>query len=237
MGEPVNALAPRHPGFGHHALAAGVPPRTSRAAAASAIVALHVAAFAALWISPHRTMIATSAPVMYLVQGGAPASATPKPLPAPPVPKPAPRTDTPVREKSAPANDARPAPAETIAAPAAGHAAQTPVPQASITAPVAERPTPPPLVLPDANAAYLANPPPEYPKASRRMGEQGRVILRVLIGTDGRAHRAEVRVTSGYDRLDEAALKAVLAWKYEPGRRHGVPESMWFDVPVQFVLG
>jgi protein TonB len=237
MGEPVNALAPRHPGFGHHALAAGVPPRTSRAAAASAIVALHVAAFAALWISPHRTAIATSAPVLVLMQLGAPTSAPPKPLPHAPAPKTATRTEAPAPEVTVPPSDSSTAPPEAVPAPVASIGTERTAPSPLITAPVAERPTPPPLVLPDANAAYLANPPPEYPKASRRMGEQGRVILRVLIGTDGKAHRAEVRVSSGYERLDEAALKAVLAWKYEPGRRHGVPESMWFDVPVQFVLG
>jgi protein TonB len=90
--------------------------------------------------------------------------------------------------------------------------------------------------LPSASAAYLNNPPPEYPRLSRRFNEQGRVVLRVLIGIDGAAAKAEIGASSGYERLDSAALQAVLRWRYVPGRRNGVAEAMWFNVPVQFVL-
>lgn len=89
---------------------------------------------------------------------------------------------------------------------------------------------------PSAQAAYLNNPPPAYPALSRRLGEQGRVVLRVRIEVDGTASAAEVRTSSGYERLDRAALEAVLRWRYVPGKRNGVPEAMWFLVPIQFVL-
>jgi protein TonB len=92
------------------------------------------------------------------------------------------------------------------------------------------------LQLPSSDADYLRNPQPEYPPLSRRLGEQGRVVVNVLIGTDGSAQKAEILSTSGFDRLDQAALSTVRAWRYVPGKRSGVPEAMWFAVPIQFVL-
>ncbi len=72
---------------------------------------------------------------------------------------------------------------------------------------------------------------------SRRLGESGRVIVRVLIGTDGRAQEAHVHKSSGYDRLDRVALETARdRWRYRPGTRNGVPEAMWFNVPLNFVL-
>lgn len=91
-------------------------------------------------------------------------------------------------------------------------------------------------MLPSTSADYLRNPPPVYPPVSKRLGEQGRVVLRVLIDTEGRAEKAEIRESSGYERLDQAALKTVLQWRYVPGKRGGVPETMWFNVPINFVL-
>lgn len=68
------------------------------------------------------------------------------------------------------------------------------------------------------------------------MGEQGKVILRVLIGMDGNAQRAEIQKSSGFERLDKAAYETVLRWRYLPGKRNGVAEAMWFNVPLNFVL-
>lgn len=90
--------------------------------------------------------------------------------------------------------------------------------------------------LPSSDAAYLNNPKPAYPMMSKRLGEQGKVVVRVLIGADGIAQQAELRTSSGYDRLDKAALDTVLKWRYIPGKRGGVPEAMWFNVPINFVL-
>ena len=72
---------------------------------------------------------------------------------------------------------------------------------------------------------------------SKRLGEQGRVTLRVLIGADGSAKDAQVQKSSGYERLDQVALETVRnQWRFVPGKRNGVPEDMWFEVPVNFVL-
>lgn len=68
------------------------------------------------------------------------------------------------------------------------------------------------------------------------MGEQGLVVVRVLIGADGIPMKNEVRQSSGFERLDLAALATTLKWRYVPGTRGGRPEAMWFNVPIHFVL-
>ncbi len=126
-----------------------------------------------------------------------------------------------------------------VAAPVVASANSTPAtPSAPAAAPSASvgKPAPPSLVLPSSDADYLNNPPPAYPRLSKRMGEQGTVIVRVFIGLQGTAEQAEIRTSSGYDRLDKAALDTVQRWRYVPGKRHGNPEAMWFNVPVRFVL-
>jgi protein TonB len=92
------------------------------------------------------------------------------------------------------------------------------------------------VVLPSNDADYLINPTPTYPSMSRRMGEQGTVIVRAFINTEGRAEKAEIRTSSGYIRLDEAALATVQRWRYVPSKRAGVAEAMWFNVPIRFLL-
>ena len=116
----------------------------------------------------------------------------------------------------------------------------------SATAPVAPAPSvvvpaapaaPTKVDLPTTVADYQAKSPPVYPAMSRRMGEQGRVVMRVLIGADGVPQQAEVLQSSGHGRLDRAAADAVMRWRYVPGKRGGVPETMWFQVPIEFKLG
>ena len=91
-------------------------------------------------------------------------------------------------------------------------------------------------ILPSSHADYLNNPAPSYPAISRRLGEQGKVVIRVLIGKDGMAQQGNIHHSSGYDRLDQAALRAVMRWRYVPGRRDGMAQDMWFNVPINFAL-
>ena len=125
---------------------------------------------------------------------------------------------------NAPAGSLASAPSAPAAPAAAG-----PAPPAAPSAPAA-------VQLPSSNADYLQNPKPAYPPLSRRLGEQGKVIVRVLIGADGVPRKAELRQASGFDRLDRAALDTTLQWRYVPGKRGGVAEEMWFNVPINFVL-
>lgn len=71
---------------------------------------------------------------------------------------------------------------------------------------------------------------------SKKLNEQGSVIMRVLIGADGLPQKAEIRKSSGFDRLDQSAATTVMKWRYVAGRRAGVAEAMWFNVPINFVL-
>jgi protein TonB len=96
--------------------------------------------------------------------------------------------------------------------------------------------TPPRIELPLVAAEYLRIPKQAYPALSQRLGEQGRVIVRILIGADGNALRAEISRSSGFERLDQTALTWVLRWRYQPGRRGGVPEAMWITAPFTFAL-
>lgn len=97
-------------------------------------------------------------------------------------------------------------------------------------------PAPLSVELPSSDAEYLLNPKPVYPASSKRLGEQGKVVIRVLIGIDGLPQKAEVKQSSGFERLDQAALGTVQRWRFVPGKRGGVPEPMWFNVPINFLL-
>ncbi len=90
--------------------------------------------------------------------------------------------------------------------------------------------------MPSSNAGYLNNPRPAYPSISRRMGEEGKVMLRVYVNAQGLPEQIELQQSSGFERLDKAAMDAVRRWKFVPGTRNGVPEAMWNIVPINFVL-
>lgn len=89
---------------------------------------------------------------------------------------------------------------------------------------------------PRFDAAYLSNPAPSYPALSRRLGEQGKVLLRVQVDADGAPLEVSLHQSCGAARLDEAALAAVRRWKFQPARQAGqaVPASV--IVPIDFKL-
>jgi len=109
-------------------------------------------------------------------------------------------------------------------------AAPAPLPQPAAPAPA-------PIVPPDFTASQLRNPGPAYPYLSRRAKEQGVVLLKVLVSTDGKAERLQVEESSGFDRLDDAALKTVAKWRFMPATQAGQPREAWVIVPVTFSLG
>ena len=94
----------------------------------------------------------------------------------------------------------------------------------------------PAFSLPSSEAHGLNNPKPAYPKQSRRLNEQGQVLIRVFVAADGSPQQGEIKTSSGFDRLDQEALRTVMRWRFVPGQRFGKPEAMWFNVPVNFVL-
>ena len=215
-------------------------------AIAGGVVLFHVAALWALQTGLLRRAVEVVVPVQVFSEIITPPA--PKVEPPPPVTKPPEPAPPPVvkhRPKPAP-----PPPAPKLAAapelpPATAAPTGVVEPQPApppVTAPVAVAPAPPAppppakVELPSSSADYLQNPKPVYPPVSKRLGEQGKVIVRVLIGVDGTALEAQVKESSGYDRLDRAALETVRKWRYVPGKRGGVPEAMWFNVPIHFIL-
>jgi protein TonB len=91
-------------------------------------------------------------------------------------------------------------------------------------------------VAPRFNAEYLDNPKPAYPSISRRMGEEGEVRLRVYVDTAGAAQHVEIERSSGFPRLDQAALETVKRWRFVPARQGSQPVAAWVIVPIQFTL-
>ena len=85
-------------------------------------------------------------------------------------------------------------------------------------------------------AAYLRNPKPSYPNLSRRLSEQGTVLLRVFVTMSGDATRIELKESSGFQRLDKSALDAVQNWKFMPARLGEQPVAAWVIVPIKFSL-
>lgn len=77
---------------------------------------------------------------------------------------------------------------------------------------------------------------PRYPLESRRNGEEGEVVARMVIDVDGRGSQLRVIQSSGFARLDEAALEQFRCLRFLPGRIDGVPSPMSYDAPIRFVL-
>jgi periplasmic protein TonB len=156
-----------------------------------------------------------------------------RPAPENPEARPAPETRTAPEAESAP--ETQPAP-EFPTGPVTPEPPATAAGRAAAPAPPAPAGAPAQVELPSSGASYLQNPPPVYPPISKRLGEQGKVVVRVLIGADGRPQKAELARSSGYDRLDRSAMDYVMKCRYVPGKIGGVPQAMWYDAPVRFVL-
>lgn len=103
-------------------------------------------------------------------------------------------------------------------------------------APKAAPAPPAPVTPPDFSAAQLNNPGPSYPYAARRAREQGTVMLKVLVTPEGRAGDIEINESSGFDRLDQAAIQTVRKWRFVPAKQAGKPVAAWVLVPVGFQL-
>ena len=93
-----------------------------------------------------------------------------------------------------------------------------------------------PAVLPKPRGR--GNKQPEYPIASKRLKQQGTVVMALLVGLDGRIMDAKVETSSGFPALDDAAIKEALrSWRYTPGTKSGAPSAMWVRAQVRFRCG
>ena len=204
------------------------------------MVLLHVGIIYAIYSGLLARAVALVVPVVILaelIEPPAPKIAPP-PSPPPPPPQPVKKAITKAPSAVAPLPMAISDPTPAPNAPAGSIAPQpAPAPIASpIAAAPAAGPAAPTVQLPSSDADYLQNPRPPYPAISRRMNEQGKTTVRVLIGSDGQPQRAEISKSSGFARLDDAAMATVMRWRFVPGKRGGVAEAMWFNVPINWVL-
>ncbi|MDP2197997.1 MAG: TonB family protein [Sulfurimicrobium sp.] len=169
--------------------------------------------------------------------------------PPPPQPKVTPKQPEPPKPEPKPKMQpkARPEPRQLLQP---QPVAERVVEQAPEPAPVIVAPAPPaPVTLapprveaepvveaPRFNAAYLNNPPPAYPLTARRRGIEGRVLVRAEVLADGSCNRVELKKTSGFDPLDQAALEAVKKWRFVPARKGSQSITAWVEVPIIFKL-
>lgn len=211
-------------------------PREDRAARYAGVAVagvFHVVLiFALLHYEPARRALESVAPIMVSLITLPTLEALPVPPPQPkPIPKPRPQpVQKPVESQP------------IIAAPADASSAFVAPPPEPKPAPLVEttvktEPAPPmPVTPPRFNAAYLQNPAPSYPPLARRMGEQGKVVLRVLVSVEGFAARVELKSSSGSSRLDQSALTTVKGWRFVPASQGEQKLAAWVFVPIVFAL-
>lgn len=144
----------------------------------------------------------------------------------------------------------KPRPVERLREPHPHLVAQTPVvaPTDFVAPPMPEPvpPTPPvppsPVVVApvqlgsELSLACPQRTPPVYPPFSRRLGEAGVVVVLVELDEQGLVAAAHVKTSSGYPRLDEAALAAVKTWRCTPATRNGQPVRAIALQPFNFIL-
>jgi protein TonB len=97
-------------------------------------------------------------------------------------------------------------------------------------------PAPPAIVAARFDADYLQNPKPVYPPMSRRQGEEGKVVLRVRVSAQGTSLAVDIKQSSGFTRLDEAARAAVEKWRFVPARQGSEAVESSVLVPLNFTL-
>lgn len=186
-------------------------------------VGVGLLAFAARTVVPQIAEMPLVVELLLPAQPEAPPQAKPLPVakPRPEAPRPAPKTPAPPLEATA---------------------SSLPAPSAPVAAPPETRPAPPSAPAAEAvsqarfDADTLKNPAPPYPPLSRRMGEEGKVVLRVSVTPQGNADQIEIRTSSGSERLDQSALKTVRNWKFIPAKRGEATVQSWVLVPIIFKL-
>ncbi len=212
-------------------------PRRRHPALAGGVAALHLAVLWGLMSSgPLRPALDAVAPIVVRIVSDAVA-------PAPALPTlPAPRTAPAPAAPTLPVPEVRiaettpvyaPPPAVVTAAPAAA----PPVERTAIA--VAVVPTPPapaPRTLARDEVSYSVPPVLAYPLSSRRAREQGTAQVRLLVNAQGQPQQVQLVQSTGFDRLDEAALAAARATRFRPHLENGQPAAFWVVIPLAFEL-
>lgn len=110
----------------------------------------------------------------------------------------------------------------------------TPAPVAVVSAPPAPGTGVPKTIT--SGMEYILPPQTVYPPMSKRMGEQGKVVLRILVGENGKPDQVLVQTSSGYTRLDEAGRQAGLRAIFKPHLEDGRAVPVYVILPLNFQL-
>ena len=192
------------------------------------VLALHAAALYGLW--QHRLIPSPQEAMTLFVNFIAPPAPEKKEEPKLPPPKPKPIEKPQPRQIIAETRVI--APTDYIAPPPP----EKPAPESVIQAPPMPLPPGPMALSSELSVACPERSAPAYPAQSRRLGETGVVVLRVELGESGNVALARVDRSSGYPRLDEAALAAVRTWRCTPATRNGHPVRAVALQPFNFIL-
>lgn len=92
------------------------------------------------------------------------------------------------------------------------------------------------ITPPKGGAGYLNNPYPEYPEIAINRGWEGKVVLNIHVGADGKPITANVLKSSGHKELDDSALKIIKIWTFTPAKRGDTPTDGWVTVPINFAI-
>lgn len=204
---------------------------TSAASWLGFALVLAVHALAIWWLMAQRLLPMPDEAVTLMVNfiaPPAPQQAAPKPAPKPPEPKPLP--------KAPPRQLVAQAPVLSPAEPVAPPAPELPVVAPAPAAPAMPLPAGPVALGGELSVVCPERRAPVYPPMSRRLGESGKVVLRVTLNAQGRVAKATVNQSSGFNRLDEAALAAVREWRCTPAQRNGQAVEATALQPFNFVL-
>lgn len=176
---------------------------------------------------------------MFKAQPQAPAQAQtqkPPPKPVQAKPKPVKKVEKPIPKKEPePVIKEEPVPEEVVEEiteevdPDVDQADQTVQEQVAVQA----DPNLPPLIN---EPVYYSQKAPSYPRKALKRGQQGTVLLMLMVDEKGRVIGVEVVETSGVSVLDKAAIKAVKRWRMEPAKREGIAIVSRVKVPVKFNL-
>jgi len=210
----------------------GTPPGTGaraglrRLAGILIVVALHVGVVYALVTGlAQRTIEVVRAPIETRI--------LPPDQPAPPVTPPPPPQFAPPPPLFVPPPEIRiappPAPKPAIAAVTTVKPAEPTPPPVLSAPPVSVPPAPREPVRVQPRLDPTRSREPEYPPTSRRLGEQGGLVVQVLVEPDGRPSDVKLIESSGFARLDQAALSGIRSsYRFVPGSIDGKPTAQWF---------
>ena len=204
--------------------------RQRRVVIATMLLAHGVAVVGLLNASRLRDVVVDAKPIFLAVVDQPAPAAPPKPLPPPSakMPPPPPLTLPLIALEQAPTPS--PVAAQVLPPP------PPPAAAAPVEAPPAPAPSILPKTIPPSAVQYLVPPAPVYSRISAKMRESGKAVVRVFIDEAGLPRNVQLAVSTGFARLDDAALAAVRNCRFKPYLENGAAVAGWAAIPIEFEL-